>query len=125
MCRVPVGQIRKLIDALWGVSISGGEIAEILHDLAELSSPLYEGLLEEIRGSPVVHADETGWREDGSNGYIWSFSSPDVRYYTYRRSRGALVAKEVLSDEFAGTLSRTSMLPTTSMMGLSSAVGFI
>ena len=22
------------------------------------------------RGSPVVHADETGWREDGHNGYV-------------------------------------------------------
>ena len=25
-------------------------------------------------GSPVVHADETGWREDGINGYVWTFA---------------------------------------------------
>lgn len=104
VCRVPIGQIRKLIGALWGLRISAGGIAEILHDVAELGESAYEELLEEVRGSPVVHADETGWREDGVNGYIWSFSSPDVRYYTYRHSRGAVVAKEVLSDEFMGTL---------------------
>jgi len=104
VCRVPIGQIRKLVSALWGLSISEGEIAEILHDVAELGESAYEGLLETVRGSPVVHADETGWREDGVNGYIWSFSSPDVRYYTYRHSRGAVVAKEVLSDKFIGTL---------------------
>jgi len=104
VCRVPIGQIRKLIGALWGLSISAGEIAEILHDVAELGESAYEDLLETVRGSPVVHADETGWREDGVNGYIWSFSSPDVRYYTYRKSRGAVVAKEVLSDKFIGTL---------------------
>lgn len=104
VCRVPIGQIRKLMSALWGLSISEGEIAEILHDVAELGESVYEDLLEKIRGSPVVHADETGWREDGKNGYIWSFSSPDVRYYTYRRSRSAVVAKEVLAEEFIGTL---------------------
>lgn len=52
----------------------------------------------------MVHSDETGWREDGVNGYIWSFSTPDVRYYTYRKSRGSVVVKEVLSDEFGGAL---------------------
>jgi len=44
------------------------------------------------------------WREDGDNGYLWSFSSPEVRYYLYRKSRAGAVVTEVLGDEFAGTL---------------------
>ena len=103
-CRVPVGQIKKLVETLWGLKISAGEIAEILHDVAELGESAYDGFLGDIRGSPVVCADETGWREDGINGYIWSFSTPDVRYYTYRHSRSSEVAKEVLSEEFGGAL---------------------
>jgi transposase len=104
VCRVPIGQIRKLLETLCGLKISAGEIAEILHDVAELGESVYDGLLGDVRGSPVLHADETGWREDGVNGYIWSFSSPAVRYYTYRHSRGAIVPKEVLGKEFAGAL---------------------
>jgi len=104
VCRVPIGQIKKLISTLLGLDISSGEIVEVLHDVAELGESTYECLLERVRGSPVLHADETGCREDGVNGYIWSFSSPDVRYYTYRHSRGKVVAQEVLSDEFTGTL---------------------
>lgn len=104
VCRVPIGQIRKLLDTVCGLKISTGQIAEILHDVAEIGEPIYEGLLREVRGSPVVNADETGWREDGVNGYIWSFSSPVVRYYTYRQSRASLVPKEVLSEEFSGAL---------------------
>jgi len=46
VCRVPIGQIRKLICALWGLSISAGEIAEILHDVAELGESAYEDLLD-------------------------------------------------------------------------------
>ena len=104
VCRVPIAQIRKLVAALWGLKISAGEIAEILHDVSELGEGQYDDLLDKVRGSPVVHADETGWREDGVNGYIWSFSTPAVRYYTYRHSRAGAVAKEVLSEEFCGTL---------------------
>jgi transposase len=104
VCRVPIAQIKKLIWTLWGFKISSGEIAELLHDVAELGEHIYDSLLVEVRGSPVVHADETGWREDGVNGYIWSFSTPDVRYYTYRHSRGSAIAREVLSEEFSGAL---------------------
>jgi hypothetical protein len=104
VCRVPINQIRKLLYALCGVNISSGELVDILHDIAEIGEAEYERLLGHIRGSPVVNADETGWREDGVNGYLWSFSTPSVRYYTYRHSRGSVVVEEVLSDKFTGAL---------------------
>jgi hypothetical protein len=103
-CRVPIGLIRGLLRTVWGIEVSQGQLAEILHDVAEIGEGEYEKLLSRIRGSPVVHGDETGMREDGVNGYIWSFSTPKERYYTYRRSRGSVVVQEVLSDEFEGTL---------------------
>ena len=60
-------------------------------------------VLERIRGSPVVHADETGWREDGVNGYVWTFSTPTDRYFV-RRGRGKKVVDEVLGESFDGVL---------------------
>jgi transposase len=104
VCRVPIGQIQGLLSTLFGVRISIGQIAEILHDVAEIGESEYEKILSHIRGSPVVCGDETGWREDGVNGYLWSFSSPQARYYTYRHSRGSIVVKEVLGEEFTGAL---------------------
>jgi hypothetical protein len=104
VCRVPVDQVQGLLATVYGLRISAGEIVEILHDVAELGESEYESLLSRIRGSPVVHGDETGWREDGVNGYVWSFSSPEVRYYLYRKSRAGAIVTEVLADEFAGTL---------------------
>ena len=52
---------------------------------------------------PRGHADETGWREDGANGYVWTFSTPTDRYFL-RRGRGKSVVDEVLGDGFAGVL---------------------
>ena len=61
-------------------------------------------MLDHIRGSPVKHADETGWREDGQNGYLWSFSTPTVRYLVYNRSRASAVPEDVLGEDVKGTL---------------------
>jgi hypothetical protein len=104
VCRVPIDQVQGLLATLYGLRISAGEIAEIGHDVAELGESEYEALLSRIRGSPVLHGDETGWREDGANGYLWSFSSPEVRYYLYRKSRAGAVVTEVLGEDFAGVL---------------------
>ena len=62
------------------------------------------GLKAEIRASPAVQADETGWREDGLNGYIWSVSTPTIRYYEYHHSRGGEVVKQLIGEEFQGVL---------------------
>ena len=60
-------------------------------------------ILDRIRASPVVHADETGWRQNGNNGYVWTFSTPTERYFL-RRGRGKAVVDEALGESFSGVL---------------------
>ena len=77
--RLPIRQIQRYLLTLHGVTISMGEIVELLHRVKAQMQPQLDALKTEIRASPAVQADETGWREDGSNGYIWSVSTPSVR----------------------------------------------
>ena len=53
--------------------------------------------------SLVVHADETGWRENGHHGYVRTFSTPDQPYFL-RRNRGKAVVDEAPGQDFAGVL---------------------
>ena len=64
---------------------------------AQRAQPAVAGIV--IRASPVVHADETGWRQSGANGYVWTFSTPTERYFL-RRGRG----KAVVDNAFSGVL---------------------
>ena len=52
----------------------------------------------------MVYGDETGWRQDGRNGYLWSFSAPEVRYFLHRPGLSKRVVEEVSGDEFEGVL---------------------
>jgi transposase len=102
--RLPQQTIVALLQTLWGLSLSVGQISEVLHRVARQGKSAYEGLRKEIRGSPSVNADETGWRENGQNGYVWSFSTPFVRYFVQDRSRGHQVPEAVLGEDFRGVL---------------------
>ena len=102
--RLPVRQIQAYLATLHGLKISAGEIVELLHRTQAQVTPLVEALKQEIRASPAVQMDETGWREDGVNGYIWSASTPTVRYYEYHHSRGGEVVKQLLGKDFQGVL---------------------
>jgi hypothetical protein len=102
--RMPHRMVQRLLEGLYGVHLSLGEITEILHKVAGFGRGLAASILREIRGSPLAHADETGWREDGVNGYLWSLSTPSARYYHFNRSRGSAVADRLLGLCFAGVL---------------------
>jgi transposase len=102
--RLPLRQLRDVLRDLHGFEVSLGELVELLHRITEYAQPMLGGLKAEIRASPAVQADETGWREDGLNGYIWSVSTPTIRYYEYHHSRGGEVVKHLIGEEFEGVL---------------------
>lgn len=96
VCRAPVRTIQQFLASVYGLHISAGEIVEVLHSVARVGQPIYDGLLSEALRSDVLHADETGGRENGTNGHLWSLSTPDVRYYHRDPSRGAAVIQKLL-----------------------------
>ena len=82
-----------------------GSLLGAMHDLATRLESVPERLLEEYRRAPVKHADETGWRNDGQNGYAWLFCTPRLSLFRFRQSRSAKVALEVLGPKrLPGTL---------------------
>jgi transposase len=98
--RQPRESVQRLLQSVYGVHLSVGGISEILHTVAEHGKEVVASILDEIRHAPYVHADETGFREDGVNGYLWSFSTPTSRYFFRDKSRGALIPKGILLGQW-------------------------
>jgi transposase len=102
--RLPLRAIQWLLAARHGLRLSLGGLAGLLRAVAERAQPALDELRARVRGSPVVNADETGWREDGANGYVWFFGTPELRYFHRDASRGGAVVREVLGEDFGGVL---------------------
>ena len=101
--RLPIRSIQQYLQTVHQLKLSVGAIVETIHRVARQARSAVAEMLERVRGSPVVHADETGWREDGVNGYVWTFTTPTERYFL-RRGRGKGVVDEVLGESFDGVL---------------------
>lgn len=97
--RLPVNVIKLYFKTFYNLDLSEGEIAEILKKVGNLSKPKYEDILTSVKNSPYLCADETGFREDGVNGYLWNFSTPSNQIILYRKSRGSKVVREVLGED--------------------------
>src|SRR5581483_2326568 len=79
--RLPFDTIRWYLATFHGLAVGAGELVEVVHKVAKAGAGAVAAVRERIRASPVVHADETGWREDGANGYVWTYSTPTERYF--------------------------------------------
>lgn len=102
-CRLPLRHIQRTLQTLTGgLAISLGELRALLDTAARRGQTAYAALKAAIRGSPVVQADETSWREDGQHGYVWAFLTPTVRYFERHGTRSGQVPQEVLGADFTG-----------------------
>jgi hypothetical protein len=80
----------------FNVKVSEGALINMMHRAREWLGPYYDRILEEIRKSPVKHADETQWRIDGLNYWLWGFFIEQAAYYVVEESRGKGAAEENL-----------------------------
>lgn len=102
--RLPLAQLRWLLDRGWGVRLSVGELSALLAETARAGQPAYEALLAEARASPVVHIDETSWRENGRNGWVWTLTTATSRLFHFARSRAGTVADRLLGETGLGVV---------------------
>jgi transposase len=102
--RLPFRQVTRVFADLPELSISPGAIAQQVQRIARWLDGDYEKLVLQLRSSPHVHADETGWRTSGRHGYLWSASSPSLTVYHVDKSRAGKVIGNLLGRAFGGTL---------------------
>lgn len=96
--RLPIEVIQQHIQIFYRLSISAGEIVKISHAVAAWGKTEYRSIQEALLTSSYIHADETGGRENGVNGYFWNFSNASHQFVVYRKSRGKKVVSEILGE---------------------------
>lgn len=102
--RLPFRQIAQLLADLPGLRVSPAAIVKQIKRLSKWLEGQYQDLIRRMRASPHVHADETGWRIDGRNFWLWAFTDPTFTLYHVDESRGGKVPLKLLGKAFGGTV---------------------
>jgi transposase len=103
---VPLAKIATVLRVQFGLTVTAGGLAQLLHRTARRATPTYTALCEQVRGSPVVTPDETGWRVGAVPHWLWVFATPDTTVYAIRPGRSFDDAATILGEDFAGVLVR-------------------
>lgn len=101
---LPFNKIAFELETYFGIKVSDGELCLMVQKIADLFGPRFEELKREMRQLKVKYVDETGWRVNGRNHWLWAFISEKeaIALYKIDRSRGSKVPRKVLGKKHDG-----------------------
>lgn len=98
------GKIKTELALYFGLEVSRGQLSNIVLEVSQLFGGSYADLLRLMRQQSVLHIDETGWKVNGDNHWLWIFVNDIVALFVLSKSRGSKVPKALLGTEFDGTV---------------------
>lgn len=101
---LPYTRISSYMNIFYGQVISTTGLSSLMIRVSKIFQPVYEEILEDVKSSSRIHADESGWRVNGMLWWLWVFGSPDSAFYTITNSRGSDVVRKILGELFSGVL---------------------
>jgi transposase len=101
---LPLRKACSVLKQGFGLSLTSGGLSQLLQRVADKLKGQYDQLLERIRKSDAVYADETSWWVGGPGYWLWVFTTPTGTAYRIANSRGHPVAAKVLGEDFGGVL---------------------
>lgn len=101
---LPLRRVCRVLGDYFGLTLSSGGLSHALARIATKVHPDYQQLIEELRQSPVIYVDETGWWLEHLGAWLWVFTTPRVTVYLISRKRSAEALEEILGARYEGIL---------------------
>jgi len=101
---LPYRKVTKIFKDIFDLNLTHPSLLAFNTEQAQNGAPIYEAIKESIRQSPYVNADETGWRVDGGNHWLWVFTNKYAAFYQIDKSCGGKVVSEILGEKYPGAL---------------------
>jgi transposase len=98
------GKVAAVFDALFGIDLTRGASAQINLRAAARLEPDYRRILDEVRSSERIAADETGWRIGGRPAWLHVWVGDHATAYGVDNRRSAAVLEGVIGRDWDGVL---------------------
>jgi len=96
-------KISALLRDLGFQTLSAPSSLNIIQRMVEKLTETRRGFLQTIRNASFIHADETGLRKDGKNGFVWGIFTDIISILSAELSRGRKHIEELLTG-FRGVI---------------------
>lgn len=99
-----VDQVVRIMRGHLSSDISPRGLVDLWQRTAVIPGPWYDVIGDRAKGSAVPHADETGWRVNGSTHRLWCSCGKASCYYMIDKGRGAGALLKFFTEAFQGVL---------------------
>ena len=90
------GKISHLLQMLFSLSLTESTINHAVSKTAQAFGKKYAEMIAELKKELNIYGDETSWRVNGENYWLWAFVGKWTVIYEIDKSRGAVVPKRIL-----------------------------
>lgn len=90
------GKISHLLQMLFSLSMTESAINHAVSKTAQAFGKKYTEMIAELKKEHNIYGDETIWRVNGQNYWLWAFVGKWTVIYEIDKSRGAVVPKRIL-----------------------------
>ena len=98
-------KIPKIIEEMHGFTFTPAALIGFETMLADKATPVVDDIAKKLASSDgPVHADETYWTTDGNRSFFWVHGDEKFIHFQYDTSRAGQVSRDILGDDFTGTL---------------------
>lgn len=95
-------QVRQVVVEVFGVPASTGAIDNAIRRMSQVLADPWAELKEAIGRADAVHLDETTWRLQGAQQWLWVAASALLACYRIDPSRGQQAAQALIGEDFGG-----------------------
>ena len=98
------GKVATIFDSLFGIRLTRGASAQIGLRAATRLEPDYRLILDDLKASPQIVPDETGWRIGGHPAWLHVGVGDRATAYVIDSQRSAAVLQRVIGEDWSGIL---------------------
>src|SRR3954447_14554516 len=95
-------EVRQLLQDLWAVKLSLGAVVRQEQAQSAALAPVVEEARTAVQQADVVNMDETGWRQEQKQAWLWTVVTAALTVFRIDRRRSGAVVDALLGAEFAG-----------------------
>jgi transposase len=98
------GKVSAVFQTLFGITLTRGASAQIVLRAADRLGPAHQEIREDLKASPVLTPDETGWRVEGKPAWLHAWVGERATCYAIDRRRSACVLERLIGIDWSGKM---------------------
>jgi len=102
--RLSIRETASVLEGLCGLPISDGSVSNLCHEVEQSLDEPYLEVKEAVEKASVANVDETGWKHQGQQHWLWVAVTAVATFFMVAAKRDSKALAKMVGDAFKGVV---------------------